>query len=361
MQTASQVYPQTASQQNVQRPSQHPSAPPAAPSTSPNHSSEIRNVPLAPTRRSSRSTTNHDYRTLNNPAAQPSKTPRVRFEPEEQVERAEHAFIAEGIHDATGAPRTYKEATESAEKLEWKQAMREELEMLKEKGTYELVDLPEGREAIGSKWTFVKKVDEKGQVSRYKARLVALGCSQIPGIDFTETFAPVVRLESMRAALAIAAIEDLEIIQMDIRGAYLNGELKEEIYMRQPPGFEDGTGRVCRLLKTIYGLKQAGREWNREFDRQLSSIQLIKTAVDHCVYYRERDGERAWITVWVDDLLIMSTSRKEAERTKKEIEGLFETKDLGEPKRIIGIEISRDRDAGTITLSQRVYQYILGE
>jgi hypothetical protein len=239
--------------------------------------------------------------------------------------------------------------------MEWKEAMREEIEMMKEKGTYELVELPKNREAIGSKWTYVKKVDDQGRVSRYKARLVALGCSQIPGVDFTETFAPVVRLESVRAALAIAAVEDLEIIQMDIRGAYLNGELKEEIYMRQPPGFEDGTGRVWRLLKTIYGLKQSGREWNREFDRKLTSIQLIKTAVDHCVYFRERDDERTWVTVWVDDLLILSTSRQEAEKTRAEIEGLFETKDLGEPRKIIGIEIARDRDAGTITLSQRHY------
>jgi hypothetical protein len=159
----------------------------------------------------------------------------------------------------------------------------------------------------------------------------------------------------MRTALAIAALEDLEIIQMDIRGAYLNGELKEEIYMRQPPGFEDGTRRVWKLLKTIYGLKQSGREWNREFDRKLTSIQLIKTAVDHCVYYREHNGERTWVTVWVDDLLILSTSRKEAEKTRAEIEGLFETKDLGEPRKIIGIEIARDRESGTITLSQRHY------
>jgi hypothetical protein len=218
-----------------------------------------------------------------------------------------------------------------------------------------LVELPRDREAIGSKWTYVKKVDEQGRVSRHKARLVALGCSQIPGVDFTETFAPVVRLESVRAALAIAAIEDLEIIQMDIRGAYLNGELKEEIYMWQPPGFEDGTGHVWKLLKTLYGLKQSGREWNREFDRKLTSIQLIKTAVDHCVYFRERDSQRTWVTVWVDDLLILSTSRQEAKKTQAEIEGLFDTKDLGEPRKIIGIEITRDRDSGTITLSQCHY------
>jgi hypothetical protein len=270
---------------------------------------------------------------------------------EGEMEKAEYAYVAEGIPAATGAPRSYHEALASDEQLEWKEEMREELEMLKEKGTYEIVELLGDRQAIGSKWMFVKKVDELGRVSRHKARLVTLGCSPIPGIDFTETFAPMVRLESMRATFAIAAVEDLKIIQMDIRGAYLNGELKEEIYMRQPPGFEDGTGRVWKLVKTIYGLKQSGREWNREFDRKLTSIQLIKTAVDHCVYFRERDGERTWVTVWVDDLLILSTSRTEAERTRSEIEGLFETKDLSELRKILGIEITRDREAGTITLS----------
>jgi hypothetical protein len=354
-QTASQQHAQTVSQQHTQTPSQLPSTPPKATSTLTTHPAQIEDAPSLPIRRSSRPTNDIDYRKLNNPAARGPRLPLPVPSEEGEMERAEYAFLGEGILEATGAPRTYNEALKSSEQLEWKEAMREEIEMLKEKGTYELVELPEDRQAIGSKWTFVKKVDELGRVSRHKARLVALGCSQIPGIDFTETFAPVVRLESMRAALAIAALQDLEIIQMDIRGAYLNGELKEEIYMRQPPGFDDGTGRVWKLLKTIYGLKQSGREWNREFDRKLTSIQLTKTAVDHCVYFRERDGERTWVTVWVDDLLILSTSRKEAEKTKIEIEGLFETKDLGEPRKIIGIEIARDRDAGTITLSQRHY------
>jgi hypothetical protein len=135
---------------------------------------------------------------------------------EEARERAEYAFLGESVLEAAGTPRTYSEALKSSEQLEWNEAMKEEIEMLKEKGTYMLVELPRDREAIGSKWTYVKKVDEQGRVSRHKARLVALGCSQIPGVDFTETFAPVVRLESVRAALAIAAIENLEIIQMDI-------------------------------------------------------------------------------------------------------------------------------------------------
>nr|GAT44721.1 predicted protein [Mycena chlorophos] len=142
---------------------------------------------------------------------------------------------------------------------------------------------------------------------------------------------------------------------MDIRGAYLNGELKEEVYMRQPPGFEDGTGRVWRLKKSIYGLHQSGRDWNREFDRKVQSVGLTKTAADNCVYYRERDGEQVWVTVWVDDLIILATSKDEGERVRKELGTLFEMKDMGEPRKIIGIEVTRDRSAGTVTLSQRHY------
>jgi hypothetical protein len=363
-QAASQPPAQTqSSQQRAQKLPQSTGEPPRQPSTSlipPATVEEEKHAPEQTVRRSSRATSNLDYRQLNNPAARPSTSARLAPPPNETpeergIDSTDTALLGESILEVNGAPRSYNEALKSAEQLEWKQAMREEIEMMKEKGTYQLVELPKDREAIGCKWTYVKKVDELGRVSRYKARLVALGCSQIPGVDFTETFAPVVRLESIRAALAIAAIENLEIIQMDIRGAYLNGELKEEIYMRQPPGFEDETQRVWRLRKTIYGLKQSGREWNREFDSKLTSIHLNKTAVDHCVYFRERDGERTWITVWVDDLLILSTTRQEAERTREEIEKLFETKDLGEPRKIIGIEIKRDRQSGTISLSQRHY------
>ncbi len=140
--------------------------------------------------------------------------------------------------------------------------MDEEMGVITEMGTYTKEDLPAGRDTIGCKWVFLKKYDEDGNISRYKARLVAQGYSQIPGVDYTETFAPVVRLESVHATLGIAAIKDLKISQMDVKGAYLNGELEEEIYMRQPEGYDDGSGRVCRLHKTLYGLKQSGCKWN---------------------------------------------------------------------------------------------------
>ncbi len=318
-------------------------------------------VPEAP-RRSSRITKDHDYHKINNPNARkpaPSRTPLIPSEhpPESANVAVIQSYLAgDGEHiNRDDFPRSLAEAQASAEWPEWKKAMDEEMGMIAEMKTYQLEDLPQGRETVGCRWTYVKKYDEHGNVSRYKARLVAQGYSQIPGVDYTETFAPVVRLESVRAALGIAAIEDLEIGQMDIKGAYLNGELEEEIYMRQPPGYDDGSGRVCRLYKTLYGLKQSGREWNREFDRKLTSIGFSKLEVDHCVYKRVRDGRTVFLTVWVDDLLIFAETVKDLDEIKRELAGLFDVKDMGKPKKIIGIEIERDRDNGTISLSQQQY------
>ena len=222
-------------------------------------------------------------------------------------------------------------------------------------GTWKLEDLPKGRETVGCKWVFDIKHDHEGKISRYKARLVAQGYSQIPGMDYFETFAPVVRHDSLRAMLAIAAIQDLEIRQLDIKGAYLNGDLQEEIYMRQPEGFDDRSGRVCRLYKTLYGLKQSGREWNRKLNKRLTELGFSRNEVDHCVYVRERDGETATITVWVDDLLVFTKTVEEGNELARDLKNKFEVNDIGEPKMIIGIEINRDRESRSLTISQKNY------
>jgi len=136
-------------------------------------------------------------------------------------------------------------------------------------GTWKLVEKPAGTIPINNKWVFAKKRNKEGVLTKYKARLVAKGCTQRPGHDYIETHSPVMRLETIRAILAIAPTRKLLIQQMDVKGAYLNGTLKERVYMQQPEGFADGTGRVCLLIKTLYGLKQAGHKWNIEFDTKL--------------------------------------------------------------------------------------------
>jgi hypothetical protein len=131
-------------------------------------------------------------------------------------------------------------------------AIRTELETLQRMGTWELVDAPEDRKSITNKWVFVRKYDKDRNLQKYKACLVARGFSQMPGMDYNETFSLVVRLETIHAILALAVAEDWEIQQMDVKGAYLNGKLKETIYMDQPQGYSDGTARVCQLIKTLY-------------------------------------------------------------------------------------------------------------
>jgi hypothetical protein len=147
----------------------------------------------------------------------------------------------------------------------WKTAIEEELAMLGNTGTWELVDTPYGVNIVRSKWVFKAKKDAAGNMVCYKARLVTQGFSQVPGVDYFDTYAPVAKLQSIRAILAIATTCDLEVHQIDIKGAYLNGTLtdKESIYMRQPPGFADPAHpcHVCCLIKTLYGLKQSGRRW----------------------------------------------------------------------------------------------------
>ena len=162
-----------------------------------------------------------------------------------------------------------KEAQESKDWPEWERAIQAELDQLKCMGTWQLVEKPEGAVPIRNKWVLVKKRNKAGEIIKYKARMVAKGCAQCLGYDYLEMHSPVVHMETIHAILAVAAMQKLFIYQLDIKGAYLNGKLKQCMYMQQPEGYNDSTGCICMLVKTLYGLKQAGREWNIEFDSKL--------------------------------------------------------------------------------------------
>jgi len=220
-------------------------------------------------------------------------------------------------------------------------------------GTWRLVEPPKGVKPIPNKWVFAKKKDNQGNITKYKARLVAKGCSQRPGRDYEETHSPVVRLETLRALLAIAPGNKLFIQQMDVKGAYLNGTLKETVYMRQPEGFEDGTGRVCLLIKPLYGLKQAGRAWNFELDMKLKKHGFTRLRTDSCVYIKRNGEEISIIAVWVDDLLIFATTQTIMDTTKNAIKSEWETTDMGEPSKIVGLEFCFAKES--ITISQKLY------
>jgi hypothetical protein len=160
-------------------------------------------------------------------------------------------------------------------------------------------------------------------------------------------------METIRAILALVPIKGLKIQQMDVKGAYLNGILKEKVYMRQPEGYDDGSGRVCELIKTLYGLKQSGREWNRELDEKLRKFGFQRLRSDPCVYIKQDGDDVTIITVWVDDLLLVAKPDELMERTKSDLHTQWEVTDLGEPTKIVGVEITQTDDS--ITLSQKVY------
>src|SRR6266850_449657 len=175
-----------------------------------------------------------------------------------------------------GDVHSLTQAQEFEEWPEWEKAIRIKLNQLKDMGTWKLVEKLPDVIPIANKWVFAKKRDKMGQIIKYKARLVVKGCAQQLGHDYVETHSPVVRLETLQAILSILPKEKLIVQQMDVKGAYLNGTLKEHIYMHQPEGYKDGTDHICLLIKTLYGLKQAGQEWNAEFDNKVRKHASVK-------------------------------------------------------------------------------------
>ena len=192
------------------------------------------------------------------------------------------------------------------------------------------------------------------KIVRYKARLVARGFSQRPGIDYFETFAPVAKFTTLRILLMLAASADWEIHQMDVKTAFLYGDLEEEIYMELPEGIGiDNKDFVCKLQKSLYGLKQAPRVWNQKLHAFLTSknLKLVRTEADHSLYV----GNNLVIAVYVDDLKIAARGKGLTEQVKVSLAKEFEMKDLGEINHYLGMQIIRDREARTIHINQRAY------
>jgi transposase InsO family protein len=257
----------------------------------------------------------------------------------------------------TDDPSTYEDAMSRPDAQLWQEAMQAEINSLTTAGTYDVVALPIGWHAIGGKWVFRTKRGPDGKVIKYKARWVAQGFAQKYGIDYNETFAPVARFDSIRAILALVAQHDWELHQMDVRSAYLNGDLEEELYMKQPTGFvRPGTdGLVCRLNKSLYGLKQAGRTWNKRIDVELKARGFTPIHADPCVYAYKRGSVVLIISLYVDDLLLASDSLAELTKVKAELQTCFDMDDMGEASFALGIKITRDRAARTLTISQGAY------
>ena len=234
--------------------------------------------------------------------------------------------------------------------------MDKEMTQLKKLGTYKITNLPVDRKAVGCRWVFTIKRDANGKAIKHKARLVAQGFSQIPGQDFFATHAPVMRLETLRIIIALTAHLDLELHQIDVVGAYLNSPLQEVIYMRQAPGYEDGTDNVYQLQKALYGLKQAGRAWRLELDRVLlEALGFTRSQADPCLYHRISNTELTLIGTYVDDCLVASSNLDTILALKTDLRKYFDITDLGEASLYVGIQITRRRAERTISLSQSRY------
>jgi Reverse transcriptase (RNA-dependent DNA polymerase) len=179
---------------------------------------------------------------------------------------------------------TLKQAKSLQEWPEWNQGIQAKLNQLDQMGTWTLIDLPLNMKLIGNKWVFTKKRNKMGQLTKYKFRLIVKGCTQHPRYDYDKTYSPVVCMETICTILVITQAKNLLIQQMDIKGAYLNGTLKERVYIYQPKGFKDGTDHVCLLKKTLYGLRQSRHEWINKLDRKLHKHGYICLQSDPCAY-----------------------------------------------------------------------------
>ena len=183
--------------------------------------------------------------------------------------------------------------------------------------------------------------------------MVARGFSQECGIDYKETFAPVIHLDALRLILAMSAIHGWDMQQMDIKGAYLNGELKETIFMMQPPGYEDGSKSVLLLIHSLYGLKQSGRAWYHKLKEILLKHNFEQVTVEHCLYIRRQNGKLQIISAWVDDLLLIGPDPDSTNEIKGILGREFEVHDMEEPHFLTGMGITQDHRAGTVTLLSR--------
>ncbi|UYV61924.1 hypothetical protein LAZ67_1007079 [Cordylochernes scorpioides] len=252
-------------------------------------------------------------------------------------------------------PKDAEEALSGKDSYFWRKAMKEEFDSLIENKTWELVDPPKGQNVIGSKWVFRRKYSSDGSLERYKARLVAKGYSQKYGIDYEETFAPVVRHSTIRTVLALAVEYDLLVHQMDVQSAFLNGDVKEEIYMTQPENFESKKypRRVCKLKKAIYGLKQAGMTWHAKLDSVLKEMGLEQMKTDNCVYIKREEGVLL-VANYVDDLIIAAERKDTLKSFKESMKKIFKIKDLGKINYCLGIRIQTEKD-GSISIDQEKY------
>nr|GEX02203.1 zinc finger, CCHC-type [Tanacetum cinerariifolium] len=229
-------------------------------------------------------------------------------------------------------PNTFDEAMKSHDVAFWKKAINDEMDFIMGKNTRVLADLPTGCKPLGCKWIFKRRLKVDGTIVKFKARLVIQGFKQKSGIDYFDTYALVARLSTIRLLIAIASIHNLIVYQMDVKTTFLNGELEEEVYMNQPQGFfmHGKENKVCKLIKSLYGLKQTSKQCHQKFDEVVLSNDYLLNQSEKCVYSKfDESGKRVTICLYVDDILIFGTDQVQVNLTKEFLSSRFSMMDMG--------------------------------
>ena len=267
-------------------------------------------------------------------------------------------LIIAAAQDASDDPKTVSEARSRPDWALWKAAMDKEIDTLEKAGTWTTISRPAGKNIIGSKWVFRIKRKDDGSIEKFKARLVARGFTQIYGVDYFDTYSPVAKMASVRTVLAMAARFDWDIESFDFNGAYLNGTLDddEELYMYKPPGYESqGEPKVKRLHKSLYGLKQAGRKWYDTLTRSLADLGFSASSADPGVFLAKPGKHLLILAIHIDDCILTGSSPELIFQYKSKLNDCYALTDLGPIHWLLGIKITRDRSARTISLSQTSY------
>lgn len=250
-------------------------------------------------------------------------------------------------------PSTYNQAIKCKNKEKWIDAMKEEINSINLSQTWSVVEHPKDRTAIGSRWVFKIKKNDKGEIERFKARLVAQGFTQRYGVDYDEVFAPVARSATFRALLSVASAKNLVVKQYDVKTAFLNGTLQEEIFMKPPQGY-NLNNKVLKLHKSLYGLKQAARVWNQTLHKALCSLGFKQSLHDDCLYILRKENSLCFMICHVDDIIFAANSENLITSLSSSLSKNFELKCLGAVQNFLAIQITRD-DLGVFSISQTNY------
>ncbi|MEL7521272.1 MAG: reverse transcriptase domain-containing protein, partial [Cyanobacteria bacterium J06553_1] len=254
---------------------------------------------------------------------------------------------------------TLKEALGGKNKEQWLQAIGEEMEALKIAKTWTVTERPKGQKVLPSQFILRVKRGSGGEIIKYKARLVVLGNLQRPNIDYFETYAPVVEFTVVRVLLILASTLDLTIRQLDVKSAFLNGCLKETIFMSLPKDFALPEGQVCHLKKSLYGLKQAPKAWNEKLTADFEKINFKSSKTAESVFYQREKGRTTYLLLYVDDMLILAPTEEEADRVVQQIKSLYEIKDLGKAEFFLGVKIEQPQEKVTKISQSRYINEVL--